>query len=79
MIDHATIAKLAELRRQIDDAEMTCSDTLQAMSRARANAGAIAETSPFLADCARDLEALASVVRLAADRATVKEEAFAPG
>lgn len=69
MIDNAMLRKLAELRRQIDDAQATCGETLDAMSRARAGAAALAETSPFLADCAEDLEALAGVVRLAAARA----------
>ena len=69
MIEHATIRKLAELRRQIDDAQAACGETLDAMSRARANAAAVAAATPFLADCAEDLEALACVVRLAAARA----------
>lgn len=69
MIDHATIAKLAELRRQIDGARDTAGKTLNAMARARANAGAAAEATPFLSDCAKELEALAGVVRLAAAEA----------
>lgn len=71
MIDHATIAKLAELRRQIDDAQSTCGKTLSAMKRARANAAALAEASPFLSECAKDLETLAGAVRLAAERAQI--------
>ena len=69
MIDRDTIAKLAELRRQIDDAKETCGSALDAMTRARAQAGQLAEATPFLADCAKDLDALAGVVRLAAERA----------
>ena len=69
MIDHATIEKLADLRRQIDGARDTAGKTLDAMSRARGNAAAAAEATPFLSDCAKELEALAGVVRLAAAEA----------
>lgn len=70
MIDNATVAKLAELRRQIDDAQKACGNTLDAMSRAKGHAADMSATSPFLVDCAKELEALAGVVRLAADRAS---------
>ena len=69
MMDRETVAKLAELRRQIDDAQKTCGAALDAMSRARSHAAGMAATTPFLADCAKDLDALAGVVRLAAERA----------
>ena len=65
MIDHATIKNLAELRRQINEAEIACGQTLGGLSRAGRGAQAAA-TTPFLAACARDLEALAGRMRLAA-------------
>lgn len=64
MIDEITMSRLANLRRQIDEAEQTCGRTLSAMRRA--NGPALAATTPFLSGCADDLEALAAVVRLAA-------------
>ncbi len=69
MIDQSTVAKLAELRAQIDRAYESCGQTLDAMTIARAQARGAAEAAPFLSHCARDLEALAGVVRLAASRA----------
>lgn len=67
MIDAATFEQLAELRRQIGAAKRTAGRTLDAMSLARRQARAAAEATPFLADCARDLEALAAMCRLAAE------------
>ena len=75
MIDQSTLSNLAELRRQIDDAQKTCGGTPKAMSPARGQAAEMAAASPFLADCAKELEALAGVVRLAADRAGDGERA----
>ena len=72
-MDRQTIAKLTDLRRQIDDAQKSCGAALDAMSRARAQASDIAATTPFLADCAKDLDALAGVVRLAAERAVAAD------
>ena len=69
MIDPATISQLAKLRNQIEQAQQTCSQTLNVMSTARDNARALAATTPFLADCADDLEALAGVCRQAAAEA----------
>ncbi len=69
MIDPATISQLAKLRNQIEQAQETCTQTLNAMSTARDNAMALAATTPFLADCAEELEALAGVCRQAAAEA----------
>ena len=69
MIDPATISQLAKLRNQIEQAQQTCSQTLNVMSTARDNARALAATTPFLADCAAELEALAGVSRQAAAEA----------
>ena len=60
MIDPATISQLAKLRNQIEQAQKTCDQTLNVMSSARDRAQALAATTPFLADCAKDLEALAT-------------------
>lgn len=69
MIDPATISQLAKLRNQIEQAQETCTQTLNVMSTARDRAQALAATTPFLADCANDLEALAGVCRQAAAEA----------
>jgi len=69
MIDPATISQLAKLRNQIEQAQKTCDQTLNVMSSARDRAQALAATTPFLADCAKDLEALAGVCRQAATQA----------
>lgn len=69
MIDPATINQLATLRRQIDLAGRTAGQTLDAMSLARRQARAAAEATPFLSDCAKELETLAAVCRLAAAEA----------
>ena len=69
MIDPATISQLAKLRNQIEQAQKICDQTLNVMSSARDRAQALAATTPFLADCANDLEALASVCRQAAAQA----------
>lgn len=68
MIDHATIRRLAELRRQIDEAESVCGATIGAMRNAPHGAAA----RPFLAACASELEALAGRMRLAADQADAR-------
>lgn len=72
MIDKDTIVKLAELRRQIREAEGVCGETLDAMARARGQARAMAAATPFLTDCANELEALAGVVRQAAAEADLQ-------
>lgn len=69
MIDPATISQLAKLRNQIEQAQKTCDQTLNVMSSARDRAQALAATTPFLADYAKDLEALAGVCRHAAAQA----------
>ena len=69
MIDPATIEQLAILRRQISATQATAGQTLDAMSLARHQARAAAEATPFLTSCAKDLEALAAVCRLAAAEA----------
>ena len=69
MIDPATIAQLANLRRQIDLAHQSCDQTLDAMSLAGRQAGQLAAATPFLSDCAKELEALAGVCRRAAAQA----------
>ena len=69
MIDPATITQLATLRRQIDIAGRAAGQTLDAMSLARRQARTASEATPFLTDCARELEAMAAVCRLAAAEA----------
>lgn len=69
MIDPATIEQLATLRRQISATQATAGRTLDAMSLARHQTRAAAEATPFLTSCAKDLEALAAVCRLAAAEA----------
>jgi hypothetical protein len=69
MINPATISQLAKLRNQIEQVQKTCDQTLNVMSSARDRAQALATTTPFLADCAKDLEALAGVCRQAAAQA----------
>ena len=69
MIDPATIAQLAKLRRQINLAQQSCAETLDAMSSERRPASALATATPFLSDCAAELEALAGVCRQAAAQA----------
>lgn len=69
MIDPATISQLAKLRNQIEQAQQTCGQTLRAMTSARQQAPALAVATPFLADCAADLEALAGICRQAAAEA----------
>lgn len=69
MIDPATIAQLAKLRNQIDLAQQTCGQTLIALTSARQRAPQLAVATPFLADCAKELEALAGVCRQAAAEA----------
>ncbi len=68
MIDPATISQLAKLRTQIEQAQQTCGQTLRAMTSAR-QAPELAVATPFLADCAAELEALAGVCRQAAAEA----------
>lgn len=69
MIDPATISQLAKLRTQIEQAQHTCGQTLRAMTSARPQAPEMAVATPFLADCAADLEALAGICRQAAAEA----------
>jgi len=69
MIDPATIAQLANLRRQIELAQRSCADTLDAMSPGRSPTRAFAAATPFLSDCAAELEALAGICRQAAAQA----------
>ncbi len=67
MIDLTTITQLAQLRAQIGATQQTCGATLDAMASSRRPALAI--TTPFLADCADELEALAGKCRKAAAEA----------
>ena len=69
MIDHATIRHLAELRRQIDEAESACGQTLGSMRLEGDDARSLAAATPFLTKCARDLEALAGRMRIVAAKA----------
>lgn len=71
MLDNATRARLAELRRRIDEAGRSCLETEAALARARRNAAALPETTPFLGACAAELESLAARMRrVAAEAAT---------
>ena len=69
MIDPATIGQLAKLRDHIEQAQKTCGQTLKTMTSARPQAPELAVATPFLADCAKELEALAGICRQAAAEA----------
>jgi len=69
MIDPATIGQLAKLRDHIERAQKTCGQTLKTVTSARPQAPELAVATPFLADCAKELEALAGICRQAAAEA----------